>query len=83
MGKYMEKLACAFNPETLEGLMCRHLISVDWKGMIYDCDFNQILGLHAGDVPYHILDFDRERLSHRTISVGDHCYACTAGQGST
>lgn len=81
--KYLEQLACAFNPQTLEGLMCRHLISVDWNGMLYDCDFNQVLGLHAGGVPHNINDFDYEELSKRQIFVGDHCYACTAGQGST
>lgn len=81
--RYMEKLACAFNPETLGGLMCRHIVSVDWNGVLYDCDFNQVLGLCMGAVPRHIGGFDYERLSRRTISVADHCYACTAGQGST
>jgi radical SAM/Cys-rich protein len=83
LDRYMEKLECAFNPETLEGLMCRHILNVDWNGMLYDCDFNQILGLHAGGSPCHIGDFDYAKLSKRTISVADHCYACTAGQGST
>lgn len=81
--RYMEELAGAFNPQTLEGLMCRRLISVDWRGMLYDCDFNQVLGLYAGGAPCHIADLDYERLSRRAISVGDHCYSCTAGQGST
>lgn len=80
---YMEKLSRAFNPQTLDGLMCRHLISVDWNGLLYDCDFNQVLGLHAGGSPSHIADFDYGLLSGRTISVADHCYSCTAGQGST
>lgn len=81
--RYMEKLACAFNPQTLDGLMCRRLISVDWNGTMYDCDFNQVLGIHLQEVPDHISDFDYDALSRRTISVADHCYACTAGQGST
>lgn len=84
LGKYMEKLVCSFNPETITGLMCRRLISVGWNGRLYDCDFNQVLG-HAvqGDCPQNIKEFDLARLTGRTITVGDHCYACTAGQGST
>ncbi len=82
--KYMEKLICAFNAETLEGLMCRHLINVGWDGTLYDCDFNQVLGLgvHACR-NQHITDFDCQELSKRTINVGEHCYGCTAGRGST
>ena len=82
--KYMEKLASAFNPETISGLMCRSLINVGWDGRLYDCDFNQMLG-HAvhNDCPHNIKEFDLSRLRGRTITVGDHCYACTAGRGST
>jgi hypothetical protein len=80
----MEKLVLAFNPETLKGLMCRHLINVGWDGTLYDCDFNQMLGLSLqNDRPQHCRDFDYSRLTGRTITVGNHCYACTAGQGST
>jgi radical SAM/Cys-rich protein len=82
--KYREKLVSAFNPETLPGLMCRYLISVRWDGMLYDCDFNQILGLNLDRAcPQHIMDFDYSELSRREIAVYDHCYGCTAGQGST
>ena len=81
---YMEKLACAFNPATLDNIMCRHLVSVGWDGKLYDCDFNQILGFTVSpDAPAHIRDFDRAVLARRAISVDDHCFACTAGQGST
>lgn len=84
LGSYLEKLEQAFNPATLDGLMCRQLISVGWDGALYDCDFNQALGLHMHDsCPQHIQDFDLERLSEREMRVGDHCYGCTAGQGST
>lgn len=84
LDKYMEKLVLAFNPETLEGLMCRHLINVGWDGTLYDCDFNQMLGLSLqSDCPQHCRDFDYSRLTGRTITVGNHCYACAAGQGST
>jgi len=81
--KYMEKLRDSFNPATLEGLMCRHLLSVGWDGALYDCDFNQGLGLPLNDRSHHIEAFDYIRLGTREIMVGEHCYGCTAGQGST
>ena len=85
LDKYMERLACAFNPATLKGLMCRCLISVRWDGGLYDCDFNQVLGLalEAGQPGGHIGEFDYEGLCNRRIAVAEHCYACTAGAGST
>jgi hypothetical protein len=79
----MEELRAAFNPATIEGLMCRHLISIGWDGTLYDCDFNQALGFPVDDVSPHITGFDHERLNRRRIAVSDHCYGCTAGQGST
>lgn len=82
--KYMERLMNAFNPLTLDGLMCRHMINVGWDGTLYDCDFNQILGLTLDKgCPGNINEFDLPRLSERLITVGEHCYGCTAGQGST
>ncbi len=82
--KYENMLASAFNPATLDNIMCRSLVSVGWDGRLFDCDFNQILGIPtASGVPQHISDFDLPALSHRTISADNHCYACTAGQGST
>jgi hypothetical protein len=84
LDKYLKTLENSFNPSTLDGLMCRSLISVGWDGALYDCDFNQMLGLHTHDsCPRHIRDFDIEHLEKRYIRVGDHCYGCTAGQGST
>jgi radical SAM/Cys-rich protein len=84
LDRYMEKLARAFNPDAVPGLMCRHLVNVGWDGRLYDCDFNQLLGLALQpDRPQDIREFDPCRLAGRTITVGDHCYACTAGQGST
>ncbi|MEJ2255253.1 MAG: arsenosugar biosynthesis radical SAM protein ArsS [Nitrospirota bacterium] len=81
---YMEKLAQAFNPATLEGLMCRRLVSVGPDGALYDCDFNQVLGLGLPEgLPRHVREFDPAGLSSRPIAVGEHCLACTAGQGST
>jgi len=85
--EYMGKLVEAFNPATVEGLMCRTMLSVDWQGNLYDCDFNQMLelGLH-GDLPRHIRDVDAAALSRlvaRRIVTGRHCYGCTAGAGSS
>jgi len=80
---YMEKLINAFNPVAAEGVMCRSMISVGWDGALYDCDFNQMLDLLVNTPVKHIRDFDIETLSQRNIVVGEHCYACTAGAGSS
>lgn len=82
--QYMKTLSCNFNPGTLDGLMCRHLISVSWDGRLYDCDFNQMLGVPLKEeCPQTIWEFELEQLNMREISVGNHCYGCTAGQGSS
>ena len=82
--RYMRKLVEAFNPATVEGLMCRTLVSVDWTGRLYDCDFNQMLGLGvAHGLPQTIDDFDPVRLAARRIVTGEHCFGCTAGAGSS
>ena len=82
--KYLEKLSTAFNPSTLDGVMCRYLVNVGWDGRLYDCDFNQVLGLSTSPgVPHHINEFDYQALAGRTIAVDDHCHGCTAGQGSS
>ncbi len=82
--EYMEKLAAAFNPATCDGLMCRTMLSVDWRGYLYDCDFNQMLELPtAADVPQHISEFREDLLANRAIVTGQHCYGCTAGAGSS
>jgi radical SAM/Cys-rich protein len=84
LGTYMDMLVSAFNPATLEKVMCRSLVSVGWDGRLYDCDFNQVLGIPVtSGVPQDISMFDHTALSNRNISVDDHCYGCTAGQGST
>ncbi len=81
---YMEKVKSAFNPDTIGNLMCSRLINVGWDGTLYDCDFNQALGLPVGeDCPRHIRDYDNEVLSGRKIVMGNHCFVCSAGQGST
>ncbi|RMF25929.1 MAG: radical SAM/Cys-rich domain protein [Bacteroidetes bacterium] len=80
---YMEKLVNAFNPATIEGLMCRNSLSVSWDGYLYDCDFNQMLDLKVNCPSRHISQFDAEALRRRAIVVNQHCYGCTAGAGSS
>ena len=82
--KYLDKLASSYNPCTLEGIMCRHLVSVGWDGRLFDCDFNQVLGLPVATAGCRTIDrFDYAAMSERAIVVDDHCYGCTAGQGSS
>jgi radical SAM/Cys-rich protein len=82
--QYMRKLIESFNPATVGGLMCRSLVSVDWTGRLYDCDFNQMLELGVqAELPQTIVDFDPTKLAHRRISTGTHCFGCTAGAGSS
>jgi radical SAM/Cys-rich protein len=81
---YMEKLITSFNPASVDGLMCRNLISVNWDGRLSDCDFNQMLDLPVEDaVPQTVHEFDHALLARRRIVTGLHCYGCTAGAGSS
>ncbi|MDE2372556.1 MAG: arsenosugar biosynthesis radical SAM protein ArsS [Burkholderiales bacterium] len=83
---YMTLLRGAHREANLDAVMCRSLVSVDWQGHLYDCDFNQQLGLalQAGDGRrLHIADAGARELAQRAIRVADHCYGCTAGQGSS
>jgi radical SAM/Cys-rich protein len=81
---YMEKLVEAFNPAAVNGIMCKNTISVDWKGFMYDCDFNQMLEIKTQDTAgNHINDFDLNKLKNRAICVNQHCFGCTAGAGSS
>ncbi len=80
---YLQKLASSFNPCAIEGLMCRSLISVSWDGYVYDCDFNQVIGLHAGGKKTHISTLTELPAPGEPIAVSDHCYTCTAGAGFT
>lgn len=82
--RYMRKLVEAFNPATVEGLMCRTLVSVDWTGRLFDCDFNQMLELGVShELPQTISDFDPSPFEGREVSTGAHCFGCTAGAGSS
>jgi radical SAM/Cys-rich protein len=81
---YMTRLINAFNPATINGLMCRNIISVDWLGNLYDCDFNQMLELPVSvENSQTIFDFDLEKLAKRQIVTANHCFGCTAGAGSS
>ena len=62
--------------------MCRSLICVDWQGEVYDCDFNQMLGLPLGGRRRHVTEIDPAELESQAIATADHCYGCTAGCGS-
>ena len=81
---YMERLVAGFNPAAAAGVMCRNTLSVGWDGVLYDCDFNQMLDLpvHAS-APRHIRDFALAALDERPIVVNRHCFGCTAGAGSS
>jgi radical SAM/Cys-rich protein len=82
--EYMAALTKAFNPASVNNVMCRATVSVGWDGRLYDCDFNQMLGLPIDHgAPPHIDAFDIDSLASRQIVVGQHCYGCTAGSGSS
>ena len=82
--QYMTLLAKSFNPLAMNNLMCRTTLSVGWDGTLYDCDFNQMLNLPLEKrAPQHISLFNEEKLQSRLITVGQHCYGCTAGAGSS
>ena len=81
---YMAELVGAFNPATVEGVMCRNTISISWDGYVYDCDFNQMLDLKVSErQSQHIDHFDAAALGQRAIVLNQHCYGCTAGAGSS
>ena len=83
---YMRLLKSACRPENFDTVMCRSLISVGWQGELYDCDFNQMLGLPAqlgGPTRPHLRDLLSQPVEGSAIRVADHCYGCTAGQGSS
>ncbi|MEM1157232.1 MAG: arsenosugar biosynthesis radical SAM (seleno)protein ArsS [Verrucomicrobiota bacterium] len=85
LAEYMDLLIENFNPSSINGLMCRNTISVGWEGEIYDCDFNQQLGLGVDNAagPIYLWDLDLSDWTDRAIQTGDHCFGCTAGAGSS
>ena len=83
---YMQLLKDAYQADNLQTLMCKSLISIDWQGYVYDCDFNQMLALPllgAGHNRPQLKQFLQLDLTDMDIVVADHCYGCTAGQGSS
>ncbi len=81
---YMDDLVGAFNPLAVENVMCKTTLSVSWDGTLYDCDFNQMLNLPVNHgAPNNIMNFDFNKLTHREIITGNHCYGCVAGSGSS
>lgn len=84
LADYMQTLQAAYNPAAAAGAMCRNTISVGPDGTLYDCDFNQVLALPlANGAPATIFAFDHRALTGREIAIADHCFACTAGSGSS
>lgn len=80
---YMHGLVEAYNPHTIERVMCKNTISVSWDGWLYDCDFNQMLNLKVNSKIKHISTYNEEVLQNRNIIINQHCYGCTAGSGSS
>jgi len=84
---YMTLLKDSFSASNLSGLMCKNQLSVDWQGFVYDCDFNQMLNMHIKNPetrePLHIRDVLEHDLLNIPVRIADHCYGCTAGQGSS
>ncbi|GMR09070.1 MAG: arsenosugar biosynthesis radical SAM protein ArsS [Gammaproteobacteria bacterium] len=87
---YMALLKSSHRDANLESVMCRSLVSVDWQGHLYDCDFNQMLNIPMGGdngtskhPPRHLRDLDISQMTNSPVMVADHCYGCTAGQGSS
>ena len=87
LGDYMALLNDAFNPGTVNGLMCRNTINVSWQGEVFDCDFNQMLKMQwsrdGGGQGLHLWEVDPAQVENREILTGDHCFGCTAGAGSS
>lgn len=82
---YMQMLEAAFNPRAARGVMCKAMLSIGWDGQLFDCDFNQMLGMPAaGKSPQTVWDIKSfDEYIHQRIAVADHCYGCTAGAGSS
>ena len=80
---YMKLLKSSFSEKAKENVMCKELISIDYNGNVFDCDFNQMLKMNLSGKETHITKITKKYLHNREISTGDHCYGCTAGSGSS
>lgn len=84
LDQYMQLLIENFNSATVDGLMCRNTLNIGWEGAVYDCDFNQMLGLQwQNGRPIFLWDVDPAKVENRPIATGEHCFGCTAGAGSS
>ena len=84
LSDYLKKLINSFNPTAAKNVMCRYTLSVDWRGYMYDCDFNQMLDLKVDHgLPVKVGDFEPDKFDNRRIVTMMHCYGCTAGCGSS
>jgi radical SAM/Cys-rich protein len=81
--EYFDVLTHAFNPCAVDSLMCRHTVSIGWDGRIYDCDFNQMLGIPSSGKLRHVSEPDWDMVDSAAIEVRNHCFGCTAGAGSS
>jgi MoaA/NifB/PqqE/SkfB family radical SAM enzyme len=84
--EYMQLLRDAYSVDNLQSVMCRSMLSVDWQGFAYDCDFNQMLGMslpHNDQIRTHLSEIMNTNIEQNEISIANHCYGCTAGQGSS
>ena len=84
--QYMNTLRDSYRAENLETVMCRSLLSIDYEGFVYDCDFNQMLVMPLvlnGKSRTHLSELGKQDLTHNPIAIGEHCFGCTAGQGSS
>jgi radical SAM/Cys-rich protein len=81
---YISALCHSFNPAAVKNVMCLTTLSVGWDGLLYDCDFNQMLGLTVNNGSQtNIMNFDMDKLKNRKIVINNHCYGCVAGSGSS
>lgn len=80
---YMQLLKDSYSEQNLSSVMCRNTLSVDWQGYTYDCDFNQMLHLPLGGKKTHLSSLLNQDVCGENIAIADHCYGCTAGQGSS
>ena len=84
--EYMQLLRGAYSADNLQSVMCRSMVSVDWQGYVYDCDFNQMLGMglpYNEQIRTHLSELINSDLRNNKIAIANHCYGCTAGQGSS
>jgi radical SAM/Cys-rich protein len=80
---YLQLLKAHFNEKTLENLMCRDHLNIDWQGRLFDCDFNNQIELHPMKEARHVTDFDLDEWMRAPVAVAEHCFTCAAGSGSS